>query len=282
MPVQSIDRRRWLRSVGASLAAGSLSLVFPGCGQPYATNSLGMQFVRIPRGAFTMGAPESEVGHPFTETPHRVTLTSPFLLGIYEVTQQEYLEVIGNNPSRRKSPSSPVDSVNWFEANEFCQRLADRPAEKNAGYDYRLPSEAEWEYACRARSDTPHSITSLTSDDLLDYAWISDNSEGVIQPVGQKLPNGFGVFDMHGNVAEWCSDWMTNYPKGAVTNPRGPREGVKRVCRGGSYRSKIGDCRSASRWGYEPEVRSPHVGFRIVRTQRVEVDTPANPDAARS
>lgn len=271
MTKHSIDRRKWLQYVGVGSVLGPLGLFSPGCGRPVATNSLGMQFVQIPRGSFTMGAPEEEVGQPFSETPHRVTLTSPFLLGIHEVTQQEYLEVMGENPSPRKSPSSPVDSVSWIEATEFCRRLAGRPGEKDAGYNYRLPTEAEWEYACRAGSDTPHSITSLASDELLDYAWISDNSEGEIQPAGQKLPNGYGVYDMHGNVSEWCSDWMANYPKGAVTNPRGPREGVKRVCRGGSYRSKAGDCRSASRWGYEPEVRSPQVGFRIVRTPRVDI-----------
>jgi formylglycine-generating enzyme required for sulfatase activity len=282
MTKHSIDRRKWLRSMGVGAFLGPLGLVTTGCGRPVATNSLGMQFIQIPRGSFTMGAPESEAGQAFTETPHRVTLTSSYLLGVHEVTQQQYLEVMGENPSRRKSPPSPVDSVSWFDVTEFCRRLAGRPGEKDAGYDYRLPTEAEWEYACRAKSDTPHSITSLASDDLLDYAWISENSEGVIQPAGQKLPNGYGVYDMHGNVAEWCSDWMANYPKGSVTNPRGPREGVKRVCRGGSYRSKPEDCRSASRWGYEPEVRSPHVGFRIVRTPRVEVNTPTRSTTANS
>ncbi|MEC8801972.1 MAG: formylglycine-generating enzyme family protein [Planctomycetota bacterium] len=271
MATRSLKRRTFLRAGGMGFLFGSpLGFWCAGCSRPVSKNSLEMQFVQVPRGTFMMGASAEEDQLP-SETRHRVTLTGPFFMGLHEVTQKQFGEVMGKNPSRRSSLFAPVDSVTWNEAVDFCERLSERPDEKESGYAYRLPTEAEWEFACRGYSDTPHSITSLASEDLIDYAWIKESSGGETHPVGEKLPNRFGIFDMHGNVSEWCLDWLGIYPTVAVTNPRGPRDGTKRVCRGGNYQSKPEDCRSATRVGFEPNFRHVTLGFRVVRMPRVDV-----------
>jgi formylglycine-generating enzyme required for sulfatase activity len=233
------------------------------------TNSIGMKLVLIPKGTFMMGSPESEEGRQKDETQHEVTISKDYYLGVYEVTQSEYQQVMNKNPSnfqgeKIKGDSSPhpVDQVSWNDAVEFCKRLSGLPEEKKAGRVYRLPTEAEWEYACRAGSTTAYSFGE-SSQSLGDYAWFSNNSDDRTHPVGQKKPNAWGLYDMHGNVWEWCSDWYGQYPKGAVSDPAGPKEGSSRVYRGGCWDYEAAICRSAYRYWYTPVVRNSHFGFRL-------------------
>jgi formylglycine-generating enzyme required for sulfatase activity len=222
------------------------------------TNSIGMTLALIPNGTFTMGEGDEAL---------QVTLTHPFQLGVYEVTQEEYEKVMGNNPSVfKKDPQNPVETVSWYDAVEFCKKLSQLPEEKAAGRVYRLPTEAEWEYACRAGSTTQYSFGNI-EERLSVYAWyystkIADSKYGP-QPVGRKKPNAWGLYDMHGNVGEWCSDWYGEYPKGAVSDPSGPREGSSRVCRGGSWCNDAAGCRSSFRLSRSPEERGNNGGFRV-------------------
>jgi formylglycine-generating enzyme required for sulfatase activity len=199
-----------------------------------------------------------------------VTISKDYYLGVTEVTQGQYEKVMGTNPSYfqkrviRKSDSSmyPVEQVSWEDAVEFCKRLSDLPQEKAAGRVYRLPTEAEWEYACRAGSKSAYSFGN-EQDSLAAYAWFSENGDRKTHPVGQKKPNALGLYDMHGNVWEWCSDWYGEYPKGAVSDPVGPREGSLRVGRGGSWDDEAALCRSANRGRLNPSGRTLDIGFRV-------------------
>lgn len=234
------------------------------------TNSIGMKLVLIPKGTFQMGSPIEEAEARDDEEKHEVTISKDYYLGVTEVTQGQYEKVMGTNPSHfqkgviPKSDSSmyPVDNVSWEDAVEFCQKLSDLPEEKKAGRVYRLPTEAEWEYACRAGSKTAYSFGE-SSKSLGDYAWFGGNSNLQTHPVGEKKANAWGLYDMDGNVYEWCSDWYGEYPKGAVSDPVGPREGSKRVVRGGSWLGGSVDtrCRSASRNWFNPSVRPDSFGF---------------------
>ena len=221
---------------------------------------------------------------------HQVTLTQGFELGVYEVTQEQYEQVMGTNPSQFKGPQNPVEQVSWDEAVEFCRKLSALPAEKQAGYVYRLPTEAEWEYACRAGTTTEYSSGDSDSE-LGDYAWYGNNSgdqqidalniwntdeDNYIDrlsenncrthPVGGKKPNGWGLYDMHGNVYEWCQDWYGSYPSGSVTDPTGAASGSLRVLRGGSWFNYSDYCRSAYRSGNTPDYRYINLGFRVLRS----------------
>jgi formylglycine-generating enzyme required for sulfatase activity len=233
------------------------------------TNSIGMKLVLIPKGTFMMGSPASEKGRQKDETQHEVTIRKDYYLGVHEVTQSEYQQVMNKNPSnfqgeKIKGDSSPhpVDQMSWNDAVEFCKRLSELPEEKKAGRVYRLPTEAEWEYACRAGSTTAYSFGE-SSQSLGDYAWFSNNSDDRTHPVGQKKPNAWGLYDMHGNVFEWCSDWYAEYPKGAVSDPAGPKEGSSRVGRGGSWSNFAAGCRSAFRIRGNPVVSFDYFGFRL-------------------
>jgi formylglycine-generating enzyme required for sulfatase activity len=237
------------------------------------TNSIGMKFVLIPKGTFSMGAPESEKWHNGVETLHDVTLTKDFYLAIHEVTQGQYEKVMGTNPSHfrsgviRESDSSvhPVERVSYENAVEFCKRLSDLSAEQTAGRQYRLPTEAEWEYACRAGSKTAFCFGEEEGD-LAEYAWFDLNSANQTHPVGKKKANAWGLHDMHGNVLDWCSDRYGDYPDNAVTDPVGSSEGLLRVLRGGSWDSVHALCRSAFRNGNLPKVRFIYNGFRLAIT----------------
>jgi formylglycine-generating enzyme required for sulfatase activity len=237
---------------------------------PKIFNSIGMELVLIPKGKFTMGSPASEEGRYENETEHEVTISKDYYLGVTEVTQGQYEKVIGVNPSFwqkrviRKSDSSmyPVEQVTWEDAVEFCKELSDLPEEKKAGRVYRLPTEAEWEYACRAGSKSAYSFGE-SSKLLGDYAWINENSNGRTHPVGEKKANAWGLYDMQGNVWEWCSDWYDEYPKGAVSDPTGPKEGSSRVFRGGGWDYEAALCRSAYRVRFDPSFRNDSLGFRV-------------------
>jgi len=233
------------------------------------TNSIGMKLVLIPKGTFMMGSPESEEERQKDRTQHEVTISKDYYLGVYEVTQAQYEKVIGKNPSHfqgaivgNENADLPVENVSWDDAVEFCKKLSDLPEEKKAGRVYRLPTEAEWEFACRAGSTTAYSF-GASSKSLDDYAWNVGNSGDQTHPVGEKKANAWGLYDMHGNVWEWCSDWYGQYPKGAVSDPAGPKEGSSRVYRGGCWDYEAAICRSAYRYWYTPVVRNSHFGFRL-------------------
>jgi formylglycine-generating enzyme required for sulfatase activity len=174
-----------------------------------------------------------------------------------------------NNPSNFKGAENPVENVSWEDAVEFCRKLSELPAEKAAGNVYRLPTEAEWEYACRAGTTTNFSFGDDESD-FGDYAWCVENSANETHnsanethPVGDKLPNAWGLYDMHGNVLEWCQDWYGDYPSGSVTDPSGATSGSNRVSRGGSWGYSAEGCRSALRYGGLPSFRYDYFGFRV-------------------
>jgi formylglycine-generating enzyme required for sulfatase activity len=244
------------------------------------TNSIGMKLVLIPKGKFQMGSPieeksryENEVqqGRCENEVQHEVTISKDFYLSVYQVTQSQYKMVMGKNPSYFQGHKSndvqgdgsnhPVEAVLWDQAVEFCKRLSEFPGEKKAGRLYRLPTEAEWEYACRAGTTTAFSFGESPLS-LGDFAWHRENSDQT-HMVGEKKPNAWGLYDMHGNVWEWCSDWYGEYPKRAVTDPIGPNVGSKRVLRGGRYFSVAADCRSANRYGGGPWDIYSYIGFRV-------------------
>jgi formylglycine-generating enzyme required for sulfatase activity len=229
--------------------------------------------VRIQGGTFMMGSPSSEVGHDDDEVQHQVTVSS-FYMGKYEVTQKEYQALMGTNPSNFKGDNLPVESVTWYDAVNYCNARSRSeglaPAYTVSGIDvtwnrsangYRLPTEAEWEYACRAGTTTPYS-----SGSSVDVAgWYISNSGNTNHPVGAKQANGWGLYDMHGNVYEWCWDWYGYYPGGAQNNPGGAVSGASRVNRGGSWISYGRYLRSAFRIDYGPGIRYSDLGFRLVR-----------------
>lgn len=234
------------------------------------TNSIGMRLVLIPNGTFIMGSPEREDGREENETQqHEVTISKDYYLGVYEVTQAQYEKVIGKNPSHfqgaivgNENADLPVDYVSWDDAVAFCKKLSDLPEEKKAGRVYRLPTEAQWEYACRAGSKTAYSFDD--EEGLLpEHGWFNRNSSNRTHTVGLLEPNAWGLYDMHGNVWEWCSDWYEEYPKGAVSDPTGPKKGSLRVIRDGSWHDLAANCRSAIRYWYTPDVRSINLGFRV-------------------
>jgi formylglycine-generating enzyme required for sulfatase activity len=212
-----------------------------------------MKFKLIPAGKFTMGEGDEA---------HEVTLTKPFKMGVHEVTQAQYEQVMGVNPSHFKGAENPVEMVSWDDAVEFCRKLSELPAEKAAGNVYRLPTEAQWEYACRAGTTTKFSFGDDESE-LGQYAWYDENSENTNHAVGGKQPNAWGLYDMHGNVWEWCQDWYEVHPNAAVTDPTGPTSSGSRVIRGGGWSGPAEYCRSANRGGSMPSTRYGSSGFRV-------------------
>ena len=225
------------------------------------TNSIGMKLVYVPAGEFTMGSPAEEEGRDTDEEPqHRVTISRGFYMGIYEITQEQYRVVMNSNPSNFGYVNLPVENVSWDMAVEFCKELSQK--ENNT---YRLPTEAEWEYACRAGGNTRFCFGDNNSK-LSRYAFYQDNSDKKTHSVGQKQPNAFGLYDINGNVWEWCHDWYDeNYYKNSpLLNPMGPSNGQSRVLRGGSWFGYPKDCRSADRGAGSPSRKHNDVGFRVV------------------
>ena len=226
--------------------------------------------VFIPPGTFRMGSATNELDRFSWEGPQtEVTITRGFWIGKYEVTQGEYLALMGFNPSNfRGDPNRPVEMVDWFAARDYCGQLTQQ--ERAAGRiatncAYRLPTEAEWEYACRAWTSTRFSYGDDPGyTDLANYAWYRANAVAT-QPVGLKLPNLWGLYDMYGNVAEWCQDggpWT--YPGGSAIDPAGPEVGEARMGRGGRWNDQPRYCRSAHRSGGPPSYFWYDVGFRVV------------------
>ena len=225
------------------------------------TNSLGMEFMWIPAGRFLMGSPEDEEGRHVGERQHEVRISEGFWIGKYEVTEGEWESVMGSNPSLLLGCGQrcPVVTVSWFDTEEFIGKLNGR--ESRMEYRYRLPTEAEWEYAARAGT------TGARSGALDSIAWFWGNSGWEKHPVGQKRANAWGLRDMLGNVWEWTRDWHGEYPTGSVTDPQGPSTGSRRVNRGGSWLNIAINVRSAQRSAASPGDRSRFVGFRLVRTE---------------
>jgi formylglycine-generating enzyme required for sulfatase activity len=225
--------------------------------------------IHIPGGRFTMGD-QSEID----AAPHEVVI-SPFYMDKNLVTQAEYERVVGENPSRWKNPENPVEQMRWSDAVRYCNARSELEGltpcydlqtwECNFDADgYRLPTEAEWEYACRAGTKTAYSFGDSPSK-LADYAWFDKNSNGKPQPVGQKPPNPWGLCDMHGNVWEWCNDFyqVDYYQQSPEENPHGPKTGDTKVVRGGAWKFSAESCRSAYRYNENPGYADVCFGYDI-------------------
>ena len=225
------------------------------------TNSLGMEFMWIAPGSFLMGSPADEEGRFADELQHEVRISEGFWMKKYEVTQGEWELVMGANPSRFSNcgPRCPIEHISWFDTEEFIQGLNGR--ESGKGYRYRLPTEAEWEYAARAGT------TGARYGELDEIAWYSGNSGFEPHPVGEKQANAWGLHDMLGNVYEWTADWYGGYSSSSVTDPHGPSTGSARVDRGGGWYSDAKFVRSAIRGSFSPGIRFSGIGFRLVRTK---------------
>ena len=214
-----------------------------------------MDFVLIKPGSFMMG---SEKGRPDEKPVHEVRITKPFYMGVYEVTQAQWKALMGDNPAHFKGDDLPVEQVSWEDCQRFVAKLKEKAGE---GMACRLPTEAEWEYACRAGTKSEYCFGDEEGG-LGEYAWYAANSESKPHPVGQKKPNAWGLYDMHGNVWEWCQDWKGDYAAGAQSDPKGPSLAGGRVLRGGSWFLLAGFLRSASRC-CAPADRGSLVGFRL-------------------
>jgi formylglycine-generating enzyme required for sulfatase activity len=219
-----------------------------------------LDMVLIPAGKFMMGSPASEVGRKDNETQHEVTLTKPFYMGKYEVTQEQWQAVMGNNPSvKTKGARLPLTDISWNDCQEFIKKLN---AKTKGGY--RLPTEAEWEYACRAGTVTAYSYGDGITKSDVNYR----KGAVSITAVGSYRANAFGLYDMHGNVDEWCEDWYGVFPAGSVMDPKGPGTGDQKVLRGGCLSGGASEVRSSSRDFALPITRVPSfgTGFRLART----------------
>jgi formylglycine-generating enzyme required for sulfatase activity len=239
------------------------------------TNSVRMKLVRIPAGKFWMGSPNDEPNRFAEEHRHEVQITRPFFLGVYTVTQAQYQKVMGTNPSSF-SPTGverarvggadtadfSVETVSWNDADAFCKKLSALPAEKGARRVYRLPTEAQWEYACRAGTTTAYHFGKTLAASQANF---SGRGMGRTCKVGSYKPNAWGLFDMHGNVWQFTADWHdTNYYKVSPRkDPPGPKAGAYRVVRGGSCNNPSPHCRAAFRTFVPPTATSYVIGFRV-------------------
>jgi formylglycine-generating enzyme required for sulfatase activity len=227
-----------------------------------------LELVWIPAGSFTMGSPDNESGRYDDEGPqHKVTISKGFWMGKHEVTQEQWQAVMGRNPSKFKGSKNPVEQVSWDGCQSYIQQLN----RKVQGVGFRLPTEAEWEYACRAGTTTAFHYGNDLDASLANFDGnypYGNGRKGEYRrktvPVGSFKPNAFGLYDMHGNVWEWCQDWYGAYPSGAVTDPAGPGAGSSRVLRGGSWLNHARGCRSAGRYNRVPGNRIFDIGFRVV------------------
>ena len=258
-----------------------------GWSEEYKTTKLALR--RIEPGTFAMGSPEDELGRRNDETQHEVTLTRPFYIGIFEITQKQYQLITGGNPSvtEYRGDAKPVDNVSYNDI-RGAQKGAQWPANNEVDefsffgklrartkLDFDLPTEAQWEFACRAGTTTAlndgNNLADIEKDDNLNklgrYSYNGGEDDGTAV-VGSYLPNAWGLYDMHGNVSEWCLDWWDDGESGSsdpVTDPVGPAEGYLRLLRGGSFCDSAGECRSAYRFDYgKPYYDYSRYGFRVV------------------
>lgn len=255
------------------------------------TNSIGMKLVKIPAGSFMMGSPSSESSRTDKEKLHKVTISKSFYLGMYEVTQSQYMPIMNGYPNVKnrsafRGGDNPIENVEWRLAKIFCQRLSSKAAEQQAGRKYRLPTEAEWEYACRAGTKTPFHYGNKLSSKQANFNGNYPAGGAEKGPyhrktvkVGSYQPNEFGLYDMHGNVSEWCADWYdpAYYLNSPQKDPQGPANGVVStkfnnfddknffvVVRGGNWVDDARACRSAYRFRAMPNTQYRIIGFRVV------------------
>ncbi len=233
-----------------------------------AGGNIKIELVTVQPGKFLMGSSEKEEGRLRDEIQHEVTLTHGFKIGKYPITQEEWEKVMGNNPScfTNVHPRTPVNGVSWHDCQEFLYRLC-----RMTGKNWRLPTEAEWEYACRAGTLTAlNSGKDLTDDyecpNMNEVAWYGRNSQKIPHPVGEKKPNAWGIYDMHGNIYEWCSDIYVPYSTAPVTDPVGnsTADDAAYVLRGGCWLVSARSCRSANRGYGHPEDSHEMYGLRVV------------------
>jgi formylglycine-generating enzyme required for sulfatase activity len=231
------------------------------------TNSIGMELSLIPPGEFSMGSPRDEEWHRDDEVLHRVTISRPYYMASTEVTQRQWQALMGKNPSFCVGDALPVETVTWQQAAEFCRKLSDQE-----GLRYRLPTEAEWEYACRAGTETPFHTGETISTDQANYDGNYTYGKGAKGEFREETvaadhlaANAWGLHNMHGNVWEWCADWYAAYPNRDVTDPQGPAEGDRKIFRGGCWMNFPAVCRSANRAKVNPVSWNFHLGFRVVR-----------------
>ncbi|HZL34838.1 MAG TPA: SUMF1/EgtB/PvdO family nonheme iron enzyme [Tepidisphaeraceae bacterium] len=241
----------------ASIAAGE-ALVPGALGPRVITNSIGIKFIRIDPGAFLMGSPMTEKNRRTDEKQHKVMLTRPFYMGVTLVTQAQWDAVMRRDSSRFKGEKNPVEQISWNDAMEFCQKLSEKD-----GKAYRLPTEAQWEYACRAGSTSPYG----GNGNISEMGWYNSNCNGQTHSVATKKPNAWGLYDMHGSVYEWCGDCYGEYPNHAVIDPQGPEptDKARRVLRGGSWYEGADACRAANRVSDDPTAPSDRYGLRVCR-----------------
>lgn len=252
------------------LAACALTLAALGCavpstlprGESYTEQALGLPMAFVGGGTFDRG--NAFEGGDEDEKPVVAVTVSDFYLGRTEVTQAQWQAVMGSNPSEIQDPRLPVTGVSWFDVQEFLGKLREK-----SGRVYRLPSEAEWEYAARSGGRAEQWAGTSDRAALPEFAWYAATSGGRPQPVGQKRPNGLGLHDMAGNVIEWVEDWYGPYPVKPHTDPSGPEAGKQKVLRDGSFATVVpGGLRAALRDGLSPDTRSPEIGFRLARSLR--------------
>ena len=223
-------------------------------------NSIGMELVLVQPGTFQMG---SDDGTGDEQPIHSVTISKPFYIGKYEVTQKQWRDVMGTNPSDYQGDNRPVENISWNDAQDFIRKLND----KERTTRYRLPTEAEWEFAARGSTQS-HGFKFAGSNNVADVAVFNPNSGHGTKPVGSKHPNELGIYDMSGNVSEWCQDRYGAYSSTAQTDPKGPSSGTSRVLRGGSFFTVVSDeCRVAFRVSYPVDSRYGYLGLRCVRDQ---------------
>lgn len=273
---ESAQRRGEVVSKETARVAVTLEEIrVPQSGSRYEIEDLGIELMPIAVGSFQMGSPSGERGRDSDETPHRVTISKPYWMGETEVTQGQWKALMGSTVRQQRDKSNPEWSmrgegdrnpmyyVSWEEAMEYCRKLTSRERAAGrlpAGYGYTLPTEAQWEYACRAGT------TGAYAGELDGMGWYDKTSGSTTHAVGEKRANAWGLYDMHGNVWEWCSDWYGDYPSGSVTDPAGASSGSFRVFRGGSWYGPAQDCRSAYRRGNSPGYRFDFLGFRVALT----------------
>ncbi|MBT3310970.1 MAG: formylglycine-generating enzyme family protein [Desulfobacterales bacterium] len=292
----SIESEEVIREKGNSDLDQSYVINKDGIRSKSIKNSIGMEFVYINPGTFIMGSPPGEYGRFPNEVQHKVTITKGFYIQTTEVTQRQWKSVMGSNPSYfiNCGDDCPVEQVSWEDVQEFIKKLNHMEGENR----YRLPTEAEWEYSCRAGSTTviysgERSIIGRNNDPPLDQiAWYGGNScvnysggydctnwpgrqyscpNCGTNKVAQKEPNAWGLYDMMGNVWEWCQDWEGDYPEGSVTDPQGPADGLFRTERGGCWLYIARYCRSAQRFEDTPDIRDNTIGFRLLSTGKPDI-----------